>query len=177
MAETSEQPNAAKHRLNFWQVMACGREQGGKNAADLGVCPAAADQSYDGINPGKFGGRICWAVAGTYCGGWVQGSFAEKRPSCLTCAFYQMVQEQQKVPGRKTKFLHFINQEDRSPFFDKMTCRKVKAGERFVVQGAIEDKAYIIQHGRLLNTLPRPEPFSASRMQGCSAPPTKIVLS
>lgn len=149
MAETSEQPKAPKRRLNCWQVMACGREQGGKNAAELGVCPAA-DRSYDGINSGKFGGRICWAVAGTYCGGCVQGSFAEKRPSCLTCAFYQMVQEQEKLPGRRTKFLQFINQEDRSPFFDRMTCRKVKAGERFVVQGAVEDKAYIIQHGSCL---------------------------
>jgi tRNA A-37 threonylcarbamoyl transferase component Bud32 len=80
----------------------------------------------------------------------VQGSFAEKRPSCLQCAFYQMVQEQEKAPGRKTKFLHFITQEDRSPFFDRMTCRKVQAGERFVVQGAVEDKAYIIQHGSCL---------------------------
>jgi CRP-like cAMP-binding protein len=150
MVETSEQPKAPKHRLNCWQVMACGREQGGKRAAELGVCPAAADRSYDGIHYGKFGGRICWAVAGTYCGGCVQGSFAEKRPSCLSCAFYQMVQEQEKVPGRKTRFLHFIDQEDRSPFFDKMTCRTVKAGERFVVQGAVEDKAYIIQRGSCL---------------------------
>jgi tRNA A-37 threonylcarbamoyl transferase component Bud32 len=150
MTEFSDKPDAPSRRLNCWQVMGCGREPGGKTAAELGVCPAAADRSFDGINYGQFGGRICWAVAGTYCGGCMQGSFAEKRSSCLHCAFYQMVQEQEKVPGRKAKFLQFINQEERSPFFDRTICRKVKAGERFVVQGAVEDKAYIIQHGSCL---------------------------
>lgn len=139
-----------KRRVNCWEVMRCGREQGGKNSTELGVCPAAADRSFDGINSGKCGGRICWAVAGTFCGGCPQGSFAEKRSSCLECQFYQMVQNEEGMSNRKTKFLHFIGQENRSPFFDKMTYRHVKAGERFVTQGDFEDKAYIIQRGSCL---------------------------
>ena len=130
--------------------MMCGREQGGKNSAEYGVCPAAADQSFDGINSGKCGGRICWAVAGTFCGGCTQGSFVDKRPSCLNCDFYQMVQDEEGMSKRQTKFLQFIFQENRSPFFDKMTYRHVKAGERFVVQDALEDTAYIIQRGSCL---------------------------
>ncbi len=55
----------------------CGREQGGENSAEYGLCPAAADPSFDGINSGKCGGRICWAVAGTFCGGCTQGSFVD----------------------------------------------------------------------------------------------------
>ncbi len=137
-------------RLNCWEVLLCGREPGGKNAAKDGVCPAAADQSFDGINAGKCGGRICWAVAGTFCGGCVQGTFAEKRFSCLQCDFYQMVQEEEGMADRKTKFLQFVVREDRSPFFEKMGYRHVKAGERFVVQGALEDTAYIIQRGSCL---------------------------
>lgn len=137
-------------RLNCWEVMACGREKDGKNVAEFGVCPAAADASFDGINSGRFAGRVCWAVAGTFCNGCVQGSYDEKRPTCLSCSFYQMVQDQERTPGRKTKFLEFINREARSPFFDQMTCRQIKAGERFVVQGAVEDKAYIIQYGSCL---------------------------
>ena len=128
----------------------CGREQGGKNSAEYGLCPAAADQSFDGINSGKCGGRICWAVAGTFCGGCTQGSFVDKRPSCLNCDFYQMVQDEEGMSNRQTKFLQFLFQENRSPFFDKMTYRHVKAGERFVVQDAVEDTAYIIQQGSCL---------------------------
>ncbi len=139
-----------KRRVNCWEAMRCGREQGGKNSTEFGVCPAAADRSFDGINSGKCGGRICWAVAGTFCGGRPQGSFAEKRSSCLECQFYQKVQNEEGLANRKTKFLNFIVQENRSPFFDKMAYQHVKAGERFVIQGAVEDKAYIIQRGSCL---------------------------
>jgi len=130
--------------------MMCGREQGGKNAEEFGICPAAGDRSWNGINSGKCGGRICWAVAGTFCGGCTQESYVEKRPSCIDCDFYQMVQDEEGMANRRTKFLQFIVREKRSPFFDRMTYRHIKAGERFVVQGAVEDTAYIIQRGSCL---------------------------
>ncbi len=150
MTQRSSNGKCPSGRLNCWQVMDCGLEQGGKKVAEFGACPAATDTSFDGINSGQNAGRVCWAVAGTYCGGCLQGSFAEKRPSCRNCAFYQMVQEQERHAGSRIKFLQFVNREHRSPFFDEMTCRHVKAGERFVMQGAVEDKAYIIQHGSCL---------------------------
>ena len=87
-----EKDSPHKRRLNCWEVMMCGREPGGENCTEDGVCPAAADQSFDGINSGKCGGRICWAVAGTFCDGCAQGSFVDKRPSCLSCDFYQKEQ-------------------------------------------------------------------------------------
>jgi CRP-like cAMP-binding protein len=61
-----------------------------------------------------------------------------------------MVQEEEGQANRRTKFLQFLDQENRSPFFDKMTYRHVKAGERFVIQDAIEDTAYIVQRGSCL---------------------------
>jgi CRP-like cAMP-binding protein len=61
-----------------------------------------------------------------------------------------MVQDEEGMANRQTKFLQFLFQENRSPFFDKMTYRHVKAGERFVVQDAVEDTAYIIQRGSCL---------------------------
>lgn len=140
----------AKERQNCWEYMKCGRQPEGDKVAELGICPAAADTSYDGIHCGKCAGRICWAVAGTFCGGRAQGSFADKRGTCLNCDFYKLVQEEEGVANRHTKFLQFIAQEDRSPFFDKMTYRHVKAGERFVVQGEVENTAYIIQRGSCL---------------------------
>jgi len=150
MDNDQDKKSAPEKKLNCWEVMMCGREQGGSNTAESGICPAAADRSWEGINSGRCGGRICWAVAGTFCGGCTQGSYVEKRPSCLNCDFYQMVQEEEGMADRRTKFLHFVVQEDRSPFFDKLTYRHIKAGERFVVQGAIEDTAYIIQRGSCL---------------------------
>jgi hypothetical protein len=76
---------------NCWEYKKCGREPGGANADELGVCPAASEVHADGVNFGKNGGRACWAIAGTLCGGAVQGTFAAKLPSCLKCEFYQLV--------------------------------------------------------------------------------------
>lgn len=78
-------------KLNCWQYMKCGREPGGLKAKELGVCPAAADTKTDGLNGGKNGGRVCWALAGTLCGEKVQGTFAAKYDSCLNCRFYNLV--------------------------------------------------------------------------------------
>jgi tRNA A-37 threonylcarbamoyl transferase component Bud32 len=137
-------------KLNCWEYMKCGREPGGKKAAELGVCPAVADASFDGINSGVSGGRICWAVAGTFCGGRVQGTFAEKRNSCMSCDFYQHVQTEEGTADLRTKFLKFITSNGCSPIFDKMTYTHIPAGQRFVSQGEIGDTAYIIQRGSCL---------------------------
>lgn len=130
--------------------MCCGREPGGRKCSELGVCPASADTSYHGINRGKNAGRICWAVAGTFCGGGVQGSFAEKRESCIACDFYKKVQIQESVDNSSTKFLKFIHHEPIYSQLKNMTYRRIKAGQRFVSQGAVEDTAYIIQKGSCL---------------------------
>jgi hypothetical protein len=45
----------------------------------------------DGVNSGKNGGRACWAISGTMCGGEVQCSFGSKCIRCLNCPFYQLV--------------------------------------------------------------------------------------
>jgi hypothetical protein len=81
--------------LNCWEHKNCGRQLGGRNVDELGVCPAAMDASFDGINCGVNAGGICWAVAGTCCGGKIQGTFAEKRLSCINCDFYNLVQEEE----------------------------------------------------------------------------------
>jgi len=62
---------------------------------ELGVCPATVDSSSDGLNGGRNGGRICWAVSGTFCNGEVQGTFAEKRMSCMNCDFFRMVKREE----------------------------------------------------------------------------------
>ena len=75
--------------------MNCGREPGGRNADTLGVCVAATCDEADGVNRGHHGGRFCWAIAGTLCGGKVQATFAEKFHTCLGCPFLHGVQDQE----------------------------------------------------------------------------------
>ncbi len=82
-------------RQNCWEYKQCGRQPGGAKAKELGVCPAATDASADGLNRGQKGGRICWAVGGTLCGGKIQGSGAQKLGSCMSCGFYKRVMEEE----------------------------------------------------------------------------------
>lgn len=84
-------------KMNCWEIKKCGREQGGSKAGDMGVCPASTDTSSDGINSGKNAGRICWAMAGTFCGGKVQGDFAQKSVSCMTCTVFKQVKTEEGV--------------------------------------------------------------------------------
>jgi hypothetical protein len=84
-------------KKNCWQFKNCGREPGGKKTSELGICPAATETRLNNINSGKNGGRACWAIAGTLCGGQVQGAYAQKLGNCLSCDFYkQVVQEEGK---------------------------------------------------------------------------------
>ncbi len=82
-------------KKNCWEFMKCGREPGGRKADKLGVCPAAASNELEGVNFGKYCGRICWAVAGTYCDGVVGGTFAQKLMSCINCKFFKSVNNEE----------------------------------------------------------------------------------
>ncbi len=82
-------------RENCWEFKQCHREPGGTKVSELGECPAATDVSCNGINEGKNAGRICWAVAGTFGGGKIQGTSAEKELSCMTCDFFKKVEAEE----------------------------------------------------------------------------------
>ena len=82
-------------RANCWEHMKCGREQGGAKAHEMGVCPASTEQRLNSIHGGRNSGRACWAVAGTYCKGQVQGTFADKSHNCMTCGFYLQVKKEE----------------------------------------------------------------------------------
>ena len=82
-------------KKNCWEFKACGRQPGGVHAGDLGICPAATDTTLHGVHDGTGAGRACWVLAGTFCGGAVQGTFAQKLGNCQNCAFYQAVVDQE----------------------------------------------------------------------------------
>lgn len=81
-------------KTNCWEFKDCGREEGGAKAGELGVCPTFKNDTYDGDNGGKNGGRICWAAAGTFCGGEVRGIFVKDQDSCVECDFFIKVKKE-----------------------------------------------------------------------------------
>ncbi len=81
--------------VNCWEFKKCGREPGGRRVSELGVCRASTETRTTGVNHGTNGGRACWALAGTLCGGVVQGSFAMKLANCRACTFYDAVRAEE----------------------------------------------------------------------------------
>jgi hypothetical protein len=76
-------------KQNCWEYMKCGREPRGEKVAELGICRTAIKENFNGINFGKNGGRMCFAVAGTYCTGEADCTFAKKLASSKDCSFYE----------------------------------------------------------------------------------------
>ena len=73
-----QQSEEESREIKCWEYMKCGRD---KDATMK--CPA-----YSNF------GRVCWVVAGTFCEGKVQGTFAQKNEDCRKCDFYQMLKKQ-----------------------------------------------------------------------------------
>ena len=89
-------PRKKKKKVNCWEYMKCGRELNGKNAKELGVCPAATYPYADGINGGINGGRICWTIVGEYscyCG---MHALLERKQLCFDCEFHKKVLYEEK---------------------------------------------------------------------------------
>jgi hypothetical protein len=99
-------------KQNCWEFKNCGREPGGLKSKEMGVCPAAIESKFDQINEGKCAGRACWVVAGTFCGGKIQGTFAHKLTSCMRCEFYKQVE---KEHGREALLLKNILEKANKP--------------------------------------------------------------
>src|ERR1035437_8652565 len=79
-----------KRNMNCWDFMKCGRIPGGANSTELGICPAYTAGA----------GQACWLVAGTFCGGRVQGTFAQKETACQECEFYKQFDPQHQSQMR-----------------------------------------------------------------------------
>lgn len=75
--------------MQCWEFKQCGREPGGANAVELGVCPAYPKD-----------GKHCARTTGTLCGGKVQGSFAMKLSNCMACDFYQSEHYDKSYSGK-----------------------------------------------------------------------------
>ena len=83
-------------KINCWEFRKCGRAPGGERAKEFGICTATSEARMNGLNGGTNGGRSCWVVAGTFCFGEVQGTFARKLDDCMECEFFWVVAEEEE---------------------------------------------------------------------------------
>ncbi|GAB4486809.1 MAG: hypothetical protein OHK006_15180 [Thermodesulfovibrionales bacterium] len=82
-------------KKNCWEYKMCGREPNGSRASELGVCPVTQTIKLNSVHDGWNAGRACWVVAGSMCGGTVQGTFAQKFKNCQLCDFYRLVKSEE----------------------------------------------------------------------------------
>jgi nucleoside-diphosphate-sugar epimerase len=92
-------------KRNCWEFKKCGRGPGSDLSGEREPCPAATEKRLDGVHGGKNSGRACWVVAGTYCGGRVQGTHAAKFDVCKNCDFYQAVHREEGEKFQRPLFL------------------------------------------------------------------------
>ncbi|OGI04901.1 MAG: hypothetical protein A2Y25_00555 [Candidatus Melainabacteria bacterium GWF2_37_15] len=121
-------------KLNCWEYNKCGREPGGINAAELGVCPAAIEKKLNGIHCGKNAGRACWIVAGTLCEGTIQGTYATKRKNCLKCDFYKLVKEEESPKFITSNILLEINERRMTAIMDNMTDCVITTDDKGLIE-------------------------------------------
>jgi rhodanese-related sulfurtransferase len=89
-----EQKSKKQQTLNCWEFKKCGREPGGENVPEYGVCPASVYREADGFLGGKNAGRACTFVTGTFCDERFQGSYVEKEKNCAGCDFYRALKDE-----------------------------------------------------------------------------------
>jgi hypothetical protein len=85
-----------KELLNCWEIIKCQRQRGGKKVKELGECIV----SKEGM------GHSCWAVAGSLCGGKIQGTHAQKIGYCTNCEVYQTYNRSRGKLGKFVKTTH-----------------------------------------------------------------------
>jgi GlcNAc-P-P-Und epimerase len=90
---------------NCWEIKKCGRGPDSGQGDDHAPCPAATEKRLDGVHGGKNSGRACWVVAGTFCGGKVQGTHALKYDVCKKCDFFQQVAREEGKNFQRPLFL------------------------------------------------------------------------
>ncbi len=84
-------------KLNCWEVKKCGRESGGLHEKEFGTCPVTTYTALNGMHGGQNAGRSCWVIAGSLCGGKVQGNEEQKRTACWECDFLKLVKHEEEA--------------------------------------------------------------------------------
>ena len=68
-------------KQNCWEYMKCEGPRDDQLATRSGICRSSTREIFNEINSGKNGGRICFAVVGTFSSKEIQGLFAKELTS------------------------------------------------------------------------------------------------
>jgi hypothetical protein len=102
-------------KKNCWEMKKCGRQPGGEKTGELGVCPVTKYLASHGINSGVNGGRACWVIGGTFCGGTVQGTYSQKMGGCMKCEFYSQVRQEEGPDYKGSReIINLLDDKNRS---------------------------------------------------------------
>ena len=86
------------YAINCWEFMQCGREPGGANTYERGVCQVTTCEKLDGVHNGKNGGRCCWIFFSIFsCGAGNPKNLKEHIATCRQCAFYILLHESEEL--------------------------------------------------------------------------------
>lgn len=97
MKKTDKSKKEKKMKKNCWEFKGCSRQFVGKHSKNKRVCLASTMTSYDGVNDGDNGGRVCWMITGTTCNDEIQETFSHKIETCVKCDFYKAVAAEERT--------------------------------------------------------------------------------
>lgn len=100
-------------KRNCWEYKNCGRQPGGDNVGELGVCPAASFTRANGYLGGQNGGRACAYITGTFCAGIIQGTYNDKAKHCDQCEFYKGLRKQYGADCSVHSFTAHVSKQKR----------------------------------------------------------------
>jgi hypothetical protein len=95
--------------INCWEYIRCGRELGGNNTTESGVCPASTHTLADGFLGGVNGGRACYFIMGTLCCGEVDLNIDKNSKNCTKCSFREKLQKKHAHILKQTIYNRYIN--------------------------------------------------------------------
>jgi hypothetical protein len=72
----------------------CGRQPEGTKCR-IWAYARGYDSELNGTHGGTNAGRACWVVAGSLCGGKIQGTYAKKLLNCWRCDFMNAVKREE----------------------------------------------------------------------------------
>lgn len=90
---------------NCWEVKGCGFDRVGPGQP---VCPAVTCEIADGFLGGKNGGRACFFIPDTLCGGEGLCSTEDKEGRCAQCRFFRDLKDNYGATFNSANFRRFV---------------------------------------------------------------------
>ncbi|MBF0357065.1 MAG: hypothetical protein HQL70_00585 [Magnetococcales bacterium] len=102
--------------VNCWDFQRCGFGPKECKGDDDKICPAASHKHADGFLGGENGGRACYFIADTICGGSPMTP-EQKKERCNSCSFFHTLSNKYGETFSKKNFVRYVvNSENRIVF-------------------------------------------------------------